>query len=381
MADNFIVSGFAIALAHSDLDHTSGRMVSIVIKLVKIMTSWSDLGISFPVVQAPMAGSQGSELALAVAAAGGLGSIPAAMLSPEQLESELSIMQAAEIPYNVNFFCHQPPVDQAAAMLRWQDRLQPYFDDYQLDSAKIPSAASRQPFNQATADLVAPFRPPVVSFHFGLPEQGLLDQVKAWGSLVMSSATTVAEALWLQEHGADVVIAQGVEAGGHRGLFLSDDLNLQLPLSELLPACLEQLTIPVIAAGGIGTAEQVQEVLSQGAVAAQIGTTYLLCHESKSNALQRQALESAQTGATQLTNIFSGRPARGIANLAMRELGPISDQVPAFPLAGNAMGMLRQGAETQGRDDFTPLWSGVNNQHCDSISAKQMTLRLAGVTE
>ena len=345
------------------------------------MASWRDLGITLPVVQAPMAGSQGSELALAVAQTGGLGSIPAAMLSAEQLESELSIMQAAKLPYNVNFFCHQPPVEQADAMLRWQQRLQPYFDDYELDSTKIPSAASRQPFNQATADLVAPFRPPVVSFHFGLPEQGLLDQVKSWGSVVMSSATTVAEAIWLQEHGADVVIAQGVEAGGHRGLFLSHDLDLQLPLSELLPACLEHLRIPVIAAGGMGTAEQVQEVLSQGAVAAQIGTTYLLCHESKSNALQRQALKSARAGTTQLTNIFSGRPARGITNWAMQELGPISDQVPAFPLAGNAMGMLRQGAEAQGRDDFTPLWSGVNNQYCDAISARQMTLRLAGMAE
>ena len=328
-----------------------------------------------------MAGSQGSELALAVAQAGGLGSIPAAMLSPEQLESELSVMQAAKRLYNVNFFCHQPPTDQAEAMLVWQQQLQPYFDDYQLDSKQIPSAPSRQPFNQATADLVAPFRPPVVSFHFGLPEADLLAQVKSWGSLVMSSATTLAEALWLQEHGADVVIAQGVEAGGHRGLFLSNDLNLQLPLSELLPACLEHLTIPIIAAGGIGSTEQVQQVLAQGAVAAQIGTSYLLCHESKSNALQRQALENAQPGSTQLTNVFSGRPARGIANLAMQELGPIAAQVPAFPLAGNAMGMLRQVAEPKGRDDFTPLWSGINNQHCEAISAKQMTQRLAGVAE
>lgn len=356
-------------------------MVSIVFKLVKEMTSWSDLGITLPVVQAPMAGSQGSELALAVGQAGGMGSIPAAMLSAEQLASELSIMRAAKRPYNVNFFCHQPPVDQDDAMEAWQERLQPYFTEYELDAKAIPSAASRQPFNQATADLVAPFRPPVVSFHFGLPEPDLLAQVKNWGSLVMSSATTLAEALWLQKHGADVVIAQGVEAGGHRGLFLSNDLNLQLPLSELLPACLEHLTIPVIAAGGIGSAEHVQQVLAQGAVAAQIGTAYLLCHESKSNALQRQALANAQPGSTQLTNIFSGRPARGITNLAMQELGPISDQVPAFPLAGNAMGMLRQGAEALERDDFTPLWSGMNNQYCEAISAKHMTLRLAGVAE
>lgn len=345
------------------------------------MTSWSDLGITLPVVQAPMAGSQGTELALAVAAAGGLGSIPAAMLSPEQLAAELRTMQAAAVPYNVNFFCHQPPVDQTDVMLKWQNRLQPYFDDYQLDTNKIPSAASRQPFNQATADIVAPFRPPVVSFHFGLPESSLLAQVKSWGSLVLSSATTLTEALWLQEHGVDVVIAQGVEAGGHRGLFLSADLNFQLPLSELLPVCLEQLTIPVIAAGGIGSAQQVQQILAQGAVAVQIGTNYLLCHEAKSNALQRQALANAQPGSTQLTNVFSGRPARGITNLAMQELGPMAVSVPAFPLAGNAMGMLRQGAEAQGRDDFTPLWSGINNQYCEAISAKQMTQRLAGVAE
>jgi len=326
-----------------------------------------------------MAGSQGSEMALAVAQAGGLGSIPAAMLSPQQLGSELGIMQAAKVPYNVNFFCHQPPLDQTAAMLAWQQRLQPYFDEYQLDTKSIPNTASRQPFSQATVDLIAPFCPPVVSFHFGLPKPDLLAQVKSWGSLVMSSATTLAEALWLQQHGADVVIAQGVEAGGHRGLFLSADLSLQLPLAELLSACLAHLSIPVIAAGGIGCPEQVQQVLAQGAVAAQVGTTYLLCDECQSNGLQRHALANAKPGSTQLTNVFSGRPARGIGNLAMQELGPMSDQVPAFPLAGNAMGLLRQAAEAQGRDDFTPLWSGVNNQNCAAIPAAQMTRRLAGV--
>lgn len=319
------------------------------------------LGIAHPVIQAPMAGVQGSRLALAVGAAGGLGSLPAAMLSPEQLRAELAALQAAGRPYNVNFFCHTPPPPDPARDAAWRTKLAARYDaEFGTDLANAPAGAGRAPFTAELAELVAPFRPPVVSFHFGLPAPALLAAVKGWGAFVLSSATTVDEARWLEAHGADAVIAQGWEAGGHRGHFLSDELTRQPGLFALLPQVVDAVRLPVIAAGGIADARGVRAAFALGASAVQVGTAYLRCPESDTSAWHRAALDNPDSAHTAPTNVFTGRPARGIVNRAMRELGPLADDAPRFPQATSPIAPLRAAAEKRGSGDFSPLWAGQN---------------------
>jgi nitronate monooxygenase len=229
------------------------------------------------------------------------------------------------------------------------------------------------PFGHASADVLEAFRPAVVSFHFGLPEPDLLARVKSWGSLVLSSATTVKEALWLQANGADAVIAQGLEAGGHRGMFLTDELSTQIGTFALLPQIVQAVDVPVIAAGGVSTAQGVAAAQLLGAAGVQIGTAYLCSHEASTSALHRAALQSPAAQHTALTTLFSGRPARGIVNRLMRELGPLNEAAPAFPLATAAIAPLRTAAEAQGSSDFTPLWAGQNAASARSLSAIDIT--------
>ncbi len=336
------------------------------------------LGIELPILQAPMAGVQGSALAIAVSNAGGLGGLPCAMLSPEGMRKELEAVRAATTrPYNVNFFCHVPPQPDAARESRWRSALGPYFAEYAIDGASIPAGAGRTPFSAETAAILEEFKPRVVSFHFGLPDASLVARAKSWGAKVFGSATTVDEARWLEAHGADVVIAQGVEAGGHRGIFLSEDLTTQVGTFALVPQVVDAVKVPVIAAGGIADAQGVAAVLELGAVAAQVGTAYLLCPEATTSAVHRAALKSDAARHTALTNLFTGRPARGIVNRVMRELGPMSDSPPACPLATAAIGPLRAKAEAKGRGDFSPLWSGQNPTGCKEIPAGELTRELA----
>lgn len=341
--------------------------------------SLSDLIPSrLPLLQAPMAGAQGPALALAVCAAGGVGGLPAAMLSTEALQAELQVLHdQAPGPWNVNFFCHTPPPEDAAAEARWRQALQPFYAEAGIDPASVPSGAGRVPFSHAVADVVEPFAPPVVSFHFGLPAPDLLARVKSWGSKVLSSATTVQEALWLEAHGVDAVIAQGLEAGGHRGMFLSPDLSTQLGTLALLPQVVAAVKVPVIAAGGIASAAGVRAAMALGAAGVQVGTAYLCCPEATTSALHRAALMSDAAQHTALTTLFSGRPARGIVNRLMRELGPLNPAAPAFPLATAAVAPLRAHFEALGRTDCTPLWSGQNASGCRSIPAAQVTAALA----
>ncbi|GAB3652347.1 NAD(P)H-dependent flavin oxidoreductase [Ramlibacter alkalitolerans] len=336
------------------------------------------LGISVPLLQAPMAGVQGSALAIAVSNAGGLGALPCAMLAPDALRKELAAIRAqTDRPFNVNFFCHTPPQADVARDAGWRARLAPYFAELGADPASIPTGPGRLPFNAEAADLLAEFRPPVVSFHFGLPSPELLQRVRAWGARVLSSATTVEEARWLEERGVDAVIAQGSEAGGHRGMFLSQDLNTQIGTLALVRQVVEAVKVPVIAAGGIADARGVAAAMAMGAAGAQVGTAYLLCPEATTSALHRQALGSEAARVTVLTNVFTGRPARGIVNRVVRELGPMSDAAPAFPQAAPAMGVLRAKAEAMGRSDFSPLWSGQNASGCKEIPAADLTRELA----
>lgn len=319
------------------------------------------LGSKLPLIQAPLAGVQDARLALAVCEAGGLGSLPAALLAPAALERELTeLSQGARGPWNVNFFAHTPPSPDDAREQRWREALQPYFDEMGIDPASIQPGVGRQPFTHETADLVERFRPPIVSFHFGLPSDDLLKRVKGWGSRVLGCATTVQEAQWLEAHGADAVIAQGWEAGGHRGHFLDHDLTRQLGTFALLPQVVRAVSIPVIAAGGIADVPGIRAALALGASAVQLGTAFMLCREATTSAPHREALRRPHDHHTAVTTLFTGRPARGIVNRLMRELGPLNPLAPAFPGAGIALAPLRAAAESKGSGDFSPLWAGQN---------------------
>lgn len=335
------------------------------------------LGIELPIIQAPMAGAQASAMAIAVCNAGGLGSVPCAMLNAQGLRKELQAMQAhTDKPFNVNFFCHAAPLADAAREAAWREALAPYYRQYGIDPAGIAAGPGRAPFSAEFADVLEEYRPAVVSFHFGLPPAELLARLKSWRPKIVSSATTVEEAIWLEAHGVDLVIAQGVEAGGHRGMFLSQDLTTQVGTFALLPQVVRAVKVPVIAAGGIASAQGVAAALALGAAGVQIGTAYLLCPEATITAVHRQALKSEATRHTALTNLFTGRPARGIMNKVMRELGPVSALPPAFPLATSAIVPLRAKAEAAGSGDFSPLWSGQNATGCREIPAAQLTREL-----
>lgn len=335
-------------------------------------------GTELPIIQAPMAGAQAGAMAIAVSNAGGLGSLPCALLSVEAMRKELETIKAQTgRPYNVNFFCHAPPQASAEREAAWRTALAPYYKEYGIDPASIPAGPGRAPFSAEFADALEPFRPPVVSFHFGLPSKDLLARVKGWGSKILCSATTVDEARWLEAQGVDAIIAQGVEAGGHRGMFLSEDLTTQIGTFSLLPQVVRAVKLPVIAAGGIADAKGVAAALALGGAGVQVGTAYLLCPEATTSALQRAALKSEAARHTALTNLFTGRPSRGIVNRVMRELGPISSLPPAFPLATSAVMPLRARAEARGSDDFTPLWSGQNATGCKEVPAAQLTRELA----
>ena len=336
------------------------------------------LGIELPIIQAPMAGSQGSALAVAVSNSGGLGSLPCAMLGLEAMRNELTVIRArTSRPFNVNFFCHPIPTPNAERELAWRTALAPYFKEYGVDDNKITVEPGRAPFSSAAADVLDDFKPAVVSFHFGLPSADLLVRAKAWGSKILSSATTVDEARWLEAQGVDAIIAQGLEAGGHRGIFLSEDLSTQVGTFALLPQIVRAVNVPVIAAGGIADAKGVAAAIALGAVGVQIGTAYMLCPEATTSVVHRAALKSDAVRHTALTNLFSGRPARGIMNRIMRELGPISAAAPAFPLATGAIAPLRAAAEHQGSGDFSPLWSGQNASGCKEVPAGDLTRDLA----
>lgn len=336
------------------------------------------LGIELPIVQAPMAGVQLSALAVAVSNAGGLGSLPCAMLGPDALRAELAaIVAQTHRPFNVNFFCHAAPEPSPERERAWRAALAPYYAEFGIDAAVVPAGSGRAPFGAEAADALVAVRPAVVSFHFGLPSAELLARVRTSGSKVVSSATTVEEARWLESHGVDAIIAQGLEAGGHRGMFLSDDLTTQAGTFALLPQIVRAVRIPVIAAGGIADARGVAAALALGATAVQVGTAYLLCPETTTSNVHRAALASPQAAHTALTNLLTGRPARGIVNRLMRELGPISSLAPQFPLAGAALAPLRAEAERLGSGDFSPLWAGQNASGCKPIPAADLTRQLA----
>jgi nitronate monooxygenase len=335
------------------------------------------LGVELPIVQAPMAGVQDEVLALAVARAGGLGSMPCALLDLARLEAALQRFAALKVPINLNFFCHEMADADPVEVARWHNALLPYYREFGVEPPEPSIAGARRPIDASTVDLLERFRPRVLSFHFGLPAPHLLARIKAWGATVLATATTRDEGLWLEKHGADVVVAQGIEAGGHRGHFLSEDLTSQATTAELVAVLSRAVSLPVIAAGGIGGRADVEALLELGATAVQAGTAYLLCPEATTTSVHRNALQDAGRTAA-ITNLFSGRPARGLVNRLMRDLGAMSTLPPAFPWASQALAPLRSAAEAQDRDDFSPLWSGGKPGTFPGCDATRVTHLLAG---
>jgi len=337
------------------------------------------LGVELPVIQAPMAGAHLSALAIAVCEAGGLGSLPCAMLDAAGIRREIAAIRAAisSRSFNLNFFCHRPPVADAAREAAWRQVLAPYYAEFGLDISKVPALPARYPFDASSAEIVEELRPQVVSFHYGLPDEALLERVRATGARILASATTVDEALWLERRGVAGVIAQGLEAGGHRGHFLSADLSRHCGTFALVPQLVRALRTPVIAAGGIADRAGVEAALRLGASMVQVGTAYLGCPETKTSPLLRRTLMSDAARHTALTRLITGRPARGIVNRLMRE---VDDAVaPEFPLATAALAPLRAAAEARGSLDFSPIWCGQNASGCSERPAGELTRELAGV--
>ena len=330
--------------------------------------------IELPVIQAPMAGCNGAELAAVVSETGGLGSLPCAMLSIDEIKSEVEyIRSTTSKPFNINFFCHRESEIDSESIQRWRDCLAPYYQEFDLEFQPEYDKASRQPFDDAACELMEELKPPVISFHFGLPPENLFQRVKRIGCRIMSTATTVAEATWLVDKGVDAIIAQGLEAGGHRGMFLSAELSSQVGTMALVAQISKAVNVPVIATGGVADGRGIAAAFALGAAGAQIGTAYLLCLEAKTSALHRAALAGACDDNTALTNLFSGRPARGIVNRLMREQGPISADPPVFPFASVDLVPLRAKAEAQSITDFTSLWAGQAASLARALPAAQLT--------
>ncbi len=348
------------------------------------MSPWPDtwlldrLGNDLPIIQAPMAGVGGVDLAAAVCAAGGVGSLPCAMLDADTARAQVGMVrQQAAGPLNLNFFCHTPSPPDVEREQVWRESLGPYYAELGVDPSAVAAAPGRAPFDAAMCEVVEQTRPEMVSFHFGLPDESLLDRVFATGTLVVSSATTVTEARWLEARGCHAVIAQGAEAGGHRGVFLESDISTQVGTFALVPQIADAVSIPVIATGGIADGRGIAAAFVLGAAAVQLGTVYLRCPESLTPPLHLAALEKAGDDSTALTNLFSGRPARGVVNRVMRELGPMSSRAPAFPTAGGALAPLKAAAEARGDHGFSSLWAGQAAALAQPLPAAELTANLA----
>lgn len=318
-----------------------------------------------------MAGAGGVDLCVAAIDGGALGSLPCGMLNPEQVREQVAeVRSRTDGAFALNFFCHRMPreMDDRA----WRALLQPYYDEFEVEPGN--GGAMRLPFDSDMAAVVEDVRPPVVSFHFGLPESGLLDKVRATGALIIGNATTVEEAVWLEQRGADAIIAQGFEAGGHTGRFLGSAPAEALGLFALLPQVADAVSVPVIAAGGIGEARGIAAAFVLGASAVQLGTAYLHSPEAKISGAHRQRLRE---GRTLFTNLMSGGLARGLHGRLVDELGPVRAEAPLYPLASAALAPVRAAAEKQGEYGFGPMWAGQAAPLGESVPAAELTRKLA----
>lgn len=348
------------------------------------MQQWPDqrlldlLQLEIPIIQAPMAGSDSVALSRSVSSVGALGSLACALLSPEGVrEAASAIRHETTRPCNLNFFCHTMEAPDTAAIERWKSFLRPHYERLGLDIEAVAEGRLRLPFDDEMCDVVEEIRPEVVSFHFGLPSPDLVERLKKRGIKILSSATSVEEARWLESRGCDAIIAQGIEAGGHRAMFLETYVAAQVGLFALLPQVVDAVSVPIIAAGGIADARGVVAALALGASGVQLGTAYLFCPEANVSPLYRRALEEVSENGTALTNLFSGRPARGILNRFLRESGPMSDAPLPFPYAATLVAPLRSASERAGSLNYMQLWSGQAARLVKAMPADQFTRKLA----
>jgi nitronate monooxygenase len=341
------------------------------------MVGWPDwrflelAGCEHPIVQAPMAAAGGVELCVAAIEGGALGSLPCALLTPDQLRQQVGEVRArASGPLNLNFFCHTMP--SQADDHEWRALLRPYYDEYGVEPGN--GGALRLPFDPDMCAVVEEVRPKVVSFHFGLPAAALLDRVKASGAVVIGCATTVEEARWLEERGVDAIIAQGFEAGGHTGRFLGSDPAEAMGLFALVPQIVDAVSVPVIAAGGIADGRGIAAALTLGASAVQLGTAYLHTPETPISKEHRTRLSG---GRTLFTNLMTGGLARGLRGRLIDELGPVRSEAPSYPLASAALAPIRAAAEKNGEFGFGPMWAGQAAPLGEAVPAAELTRKLA----
>ena len=328
-------------------------------------------GTKHPIVQAPMAGAGGVELAVAAIKSGALGSLPCGMLVPAEVEEQVTKLRSRTSgPFALNFFCHAMPqeVDESA----WLALLEPYYEEFGAEPGN--GGAMRLPFDGDMAAMLERLKPPVVSFHFGLPADSLLNRVKSAGSLVVGNATTLEEALWLEKRGVDAIIAQGFEAGGHTGRFLGSSPAEALGLFALVPLIAESVAVPVIAAGGIGDGRGIAAALTLGASAVQLGTAYLHTPEALISETHQARLHE---GRTLFTNLMSGGLARGLRGRLIEDLGPVRSEAPPYPLAAQALAPIRKAAEKRGEYGFGPMWAGQAAPLGKSLPAEELTRSLA----
>jgi nitronate monooxygenase len=341
------------------------------------MVSWPDrrfldlVATEHPIVQAPMAGAGGVDLCVAAIQGGALGSLPCGMLSPEQVRDHVAqVRSTTSGPFALNFFCHEMPA--GADDREWRALLQPYYAEFGAEPGN--GGTMRLPFDADMAAVVEEVRPAAVSFHFGLPEESLLSRVKATGAVVVGNATTPDEALWLVERGADAVIAQGFEAGGHTGRFLCPNHAEAIGLFALVPLIADAVSVPVIAAGGIADGRGIAAALTLGASAVQLGTAYLHTPESRISSAHRERLHE---GRTLFTNLMSGGLARGLHGRLVDELGPVRAEAPPYPLASAALAPIRAAAEKCGEYGFGPMWAGQAAPLGEALPAAELTRELA----
>ena len=341
------------------------------------MVGWPDrrfldlVGTEHPIIQAPMAGAGGVDLCVAAIEGGALGSLPCGMLSPKQVRAQVDEVRTRTAkPFGLNFFCHRMPreADDSA----WRALLQVYYNEFEVEPGN--GGPMRLPFDGDMAAVVEELRPPVISFHFGLPGEDLLARAKASGAIVIGNATSVEEARWLEERGVDAIIAQGFEAGGHTGRFIERDPAEALGLFALIPQVADAVSVPVIAAGGIGDGRGIAAALTLGASAVQLGTAYLHAPESTISAAHRNRLHE---GRTVFTNLFTGGLARGLRGRLMGGLGPVRNEAPPYPLASGALAPIRAAAEKRGDFGFGPMWAGQAAPLGKAIPAADLTRAFA----
>jgi nitronate monooxygenase len=332
------------------------------------------LGIVHPIVQAPMSGFTPPALVTAVCNAGGLGSIGSVGQPPDVVREQVAaVRQATNRPFNLNFFVHRSPQTRPEATARVRRRLAPYFDEYGLGPVPEPN----EPFSTFDAeqlDLVLELRPRVVSFHFGLPETAAVRRLKAAGCIILSSATTVAEARSLEADGADVIIAQGYEAGGHRGSFSGSAGAGMVGTMALVPQIVDAVHVPVIAAGGIADGRGIAAAFALGASGVQMGTAFLGCPEATVSPFYRARLRAAADDGTELTRVFTGRPARAMRNRFVTEM---ADTEPLdFPLQASLLGPLWRLPNEEARAAFMPVWAGQAAPLVRELPASQLIEQL-----